>query len=321
MHRQPGAAVLLNTGISHRIGADVYRVLRDILSSGDAAIDPILEQILSKEGKCIRPAFMELVAGLNGGTWLTVEKAAAVVEAVHLASLLHDDVLDGASHRRGVATVNARHSDKISVLFGDYIFITALHMARSIGNRDAETVLFSAVTRMVGGEIRDTLENGFCDEETYLDIIGRKTASLFAAAGEISILLTGGSTHASRMGAELGECVGIAFQIVDDALDYTGDHSLMGKPAHIDALTGNITLPLIYAMKDMSVVERARVFDGSLSIDDICDLVVERGGIEYSLERAREYISRGKYIISQFGNTEFIDIFARFFDAVIDRNA
>ncbi len=129
----------------HNIVCDVYNDMRVELLSSDTVLDKILNQIFAKQGKGVRPVFMALVSELVGGSWNSVRKAALVIEAIHLASLLHDDVLDGSELRRGVSTLNARHSDKISVLFGDYIFITALIIAKEIENPEAVSIIHKMV--------------------------------------------------------------------------------------------------------------------------------------------------------------------------------
>ena len=311
----------LDETFTHDIIRDGYSDMRDELLSSDPQLDTILTRIFSQHGKGIRPCFMALVAELVGGSWDSLRRAAMVIEAIHLSSLLHDDVIDGSELRRGVATMNAQHSNKISVLFGDHIFISALKIASELENSEAIRIIHRAVKRMVEGEIRDTLNNEIIDESTYIRIIGDKTASLFAASGELGIILSGVDGIERIWARELGESLGIAFQIIDDTLDYNGNRDKMGKPIFMDVMSKNMTLPLIHSLRGMAIEEVNKILvDRDSSVEKLTELVRMNGGIEYAYQRASDYSEKAREILSRFANTEVQIVFESFFDLLMERH-
>lgn len=285
-------------------------------------MDRVLDRVFAQPGKGARPVFMDMVARRNGGSWDVVRESAVIVEAVHIASLLHDDVVDGSLLRRGAATVNARYSNKVSVLLGDYLFLKAIMLAQNAGHPDIVGVIHRAVQRMIGGEVRDSLDSAPADEDAYLSTIGDKTASLFAAAGEIGIILTGGGPRERSCGRELGEAVGMAFQIIDDVLDWHGDSSRMGKPTFMDFKGGCATLPVIHALRGLDPVEAGRMLIcGEEPEGGLVERVRTRGGIEYARGRAEKYIVEGRDTLGCFGDKSTDEEFERFFAMIIDRDA
>lgn len=311
----------LDETFTHDIIRDVYSDMRDELLSSDPQLDTILTRIFSQHGKGIRPCFMALVAELVGGSWVSLRRAAMVIEAIHLSSLLHDDVVDGSELRRGVATMNAQHSNKISVLFGDHIFISALKIASELDNSEAIRIIHRAVKRMVEGEICDTLNNEIIDESTYIRIIGDKTASLFAASGELGIILSGVDGIERIWARELGESLGIAFQIIDDTLDYNGNRDKMGKPVFMDVMSKNMTLPLIHSLRGKKIEEVNKILvNREGSVEKLAELVRKSGGIEYAYQRAGDYSEKAREILSRFANTEVQIVFESFFDLLMERH-
>jgi len=304
-------------GIVH----DVYDIMRERFLAPDPNIDAVMSRILEKKGKGVRPIFMALVAELVGGSWESVRQAAVVIEAIHLASLLHDDVVDGAELRRGVPSLNSKHSNKVSVLFGDLLLSNALEIMDCLDNGSAVSIIHQLIKRMVRGEIRDTLDGMLITEEQYLEAIEDKTASMFSASGELSVLFSGVEGDARRWARELGETVGMAFQIIDDTLDYNGNKEVMGKSLCMDLLGGHATLPLIYSLRGMSQ-EKRDVFlsDRDGSHEDVCAFVRERGGIDYSYRKAEEYSERAREIVRQFDNSRVIPAFEAFIRMIMNRH-
>jgi len=301
--------------------SDVYDDLRSDYLSSNPAVDIILEDIFSRRGKGARPLFMALAARLAGGEWDSLRKTAAIIEAVHIASLLHDDVVDDSEMRRGAATLNALHSNKISVLFGDYMYMKAMKTAETVGNHEVVPILQNAFGRMVEGEIRDSLHGGPVDEEMYLSIIGDKTASLFAASGELGVLLAGGGDRERSWAREMGESVGTAFQIMDDILDYRGDALVMGKSSMMDLKAGCMTLPLIYSLRDCTTSEITEILcKGRHNVESLSTVVNNNGGMEYSTMQACRYIDRCRNILDRFEKPDLKDDFEQYFAMVLHRH-
>ncbi len=314
---RPDIQGLILQCFSRDIVAEVYDDMRSGFRSSEPVLDRIIGEVLAKQGKGVRPLFMALVAEMAGGNWESLRSAAVVVEAIHLSSLLHDDVVDGSELRRGKETLNARHSDKISVLFGDHIFHSALIFAGRLGHPDAGEVIHTAVKRMIEGEILDSLNERFIDEETYLRIIGNKTASLFAAAGELGVLFSNSNGDHRKWAREMGELVGTAFQIIDDTLDFEGSQDTMGKPAFMDILSGNVTLPLIYSMRNLSSEDRKNVLESS--IEDVAAFVRNQGGIEYAIKRAGNYMDQARQIKDNFKTSPGESSLDSLFDLMMGR--
>jgi len=299
---------------------DVYKDIRLNISSTDPLIDAVLCTIFAQHGKGIRPLFMTLVGELVGGSWDNLRSAAMVIEAIHIASLIHDDMIDGSVLRHGKETLNAKYSDKVSVLFGDYVFLKAINIACSIGNPEVLSILYRVIERMLEGEMREILCDRFIDEETYYAIIRDKTASLFEASGELGIVLSGLDGIKRTWAHELGESVGMAFQIIDDALDFKGTTGVMGKPRFMDIKSGRITLPVIHALKSLSPGEINNIFDEKADIlEKLAPLVKNNGGIEYAYEKAHAYVNRAREILERFENKEVLVIFDGFFDMLMTR--
>lgn len=303
------------------IVSDVYSDLREKFLSSRIDLNEILTKIFSKKGKGIRPVFMYLVSELVGGSWENVRKASMIIEAIHLASLLHDDVLDHADIRRGDATINALYSDKVSILIGDHIFMNAIMMTNELEHPGAVGVIHNTAKRMVEGEISDTLKDDVITEEAYIQIIGDKTASLFAASGELGVILSGADGVEKEWARELGESLGTAFQIIDDTLDYDGNSDAMGKPKFLDVMSSNMTLPLIHSLRDMTAPEvRAFLDENKNSTEKISDFVRQNGGIEYANKRARDYSEKAREILSRFDNKKAQSDFERFVEMLMKRH-
>lgn len=300
---------------------DVYDDLRKDYISSNPIINVILEDIFSRRGKGARPLFMALTASLAGGEWDSLRRTATVVEAVHIASLLHDDVVDDSKMRRGAATLNTLHSNKVSILFGDYMYMKAMKTAETINNDEVIPILRDAFERMVEGEIRDSLNTGPVDEKMYLSIISDKTASLFAASGELGVLLGGGGDRECSWAREMGESVGIAFQIMDDILDYRGDARIMGKSSMMDLKTECMTLPLIYSLRDYTTSEVKDILcKGRHDFESLSTVVNNNGGMEYATMQAFGYIDQCRNILDRFEKPDLKDDFEQYFAMVLNRH-
>ena len=309
-----------STTTSTDISSEIYDDILEELFATGTSISVFLKQIIEAHGKAVRPQFMAIVSSLSGGSWESLRKAAMIIEAIHIASLLHDDVLDGSGLRRGAETINSRYSDKLSILSGDYFFARAIHQAYSFSEPAVMEVILKSVERMIRGEIRDSLMSGIIDEETYVSIVADKTASLFAASGEIAVMLSGARDGERQWGHDIGEYVGTAFQIVDDALDYKGNVGVMGKPELMDAKAGRMTLPLIYSLRDYTTEEIQNLLgNGDMNAQELSEIVSRNGGIEYALERAHSYLDRARQVALKFKNSEAQGELDDFFEVLIER--
>jgi octaprenyl-diphosphate synthase len=311
----------INEEVLPGILSDVYEDLRKEYISGNPTVDVILEDIFSRRGKGARPLLIALTGSLVGGKWSALRKIAGVIEAVHIASLLHDDVVDDSSMRRGAATLNSLYSNKVSVLFGDFMYMKAMKAAETIDNDEVIPILQDTFERMVEGEICDSLNSGLIDEKTYLSIISDKTASLFAVSGEFGVLLCGGGARERAWAHEIGECIGMAFQIMDDILDYRGDANIMGKSGMMDIKTGCMTLPLIYSLRGYDSNEaRDILFKGKNDSATLLPIVSKNGGMEYSFMQAIWYIDRCRELVDRFEKPALKDDFEQFFSMVLNRH-
>lgn len=237
---------------------------------------------------------------------------AAVVEFIHTATLVHDDIIDEAALRRGRTSINFAWGNHLSVLAGDYLYMHAMKMALDEGNLEILKVLSEATIRMIEGEILGLETNGRIDLsiDTYFEIVHRKTAALFGASCRIPAILTGASDQESEALRSFGENLGICFQLVDDLLDFTSTTAILGKPALADLKEGKLTLPLLLALPNTSDAERRLVekvvtqkkLDENESAT-ILRIVEEHGTVEQTREIIREYADRARAALSKFPAT------------------
>lgn len=265
------------------------RYFRDAMRSEVGLLDKITQYVLRLKGKQIRPVIVLLSAKACGGITETSYRGAALVELLHTATLVHDDVVDEAERRRGAFSINALWKNKIAVLFGDFLLSRGLLMSLSYRDYDLLHVMSDAVRRMSEGELLQMEKSRRLDidEETYFKIISDKTASLFAActaSGAISAEANPDVVAAMRT---FGEKVGLAFQIRDDLFDY-GVRDV-GKPLGIDIKERKMTLPLIVALREATEAERKRIMSivrkkkkSRADVTGVTDFVKSKGGLEYS---------------------------------------
>ncbi|MGH8850330.1 MAG: polyprenyl synthetase family protein [Casimicrobiaceae bacterium] len=251
---------LLQTALRDDLQA-VDRVLREALHSDVALIRRIAEHIISGGGKRLRPALLLLVAQACGHRGPQQHTLAAVIEMIHTATLLHDDVVDESALRRGHDTANAVFGNSASVLVGDFLYSRAFQLMVTIDNMRVFQILSDATNVIAEGEVMQLLNSGNpeIDEKTYLDVIQRKTAKLFEAAARLGAVLGDADAPTENALAHYGIHLGTAFQLIDDVLDYTGDHAAIGKNLGDDLAEGKPTLPLIRALAVGSSEEAALI--------------------------------------------------------------
>lgn len=287
----------------------------------------IIRYLLKQKGKKIRPLLVILSSKICGDVSDRTYRGATLVELLHTATLVHDDVVDEAETRRGFPSINAVWKNKAAVLIGDYLLAKGLMTAVDGNDFDFLRVITNTVKRMSEGELLQSsktrkLNN---DEETYYKIISDKTASLLSTCCEVGArAVTDDDIKITAM-RNFGENLGIAFQIRDDILDYIGKKSILGKPLGGDIREKKLTLPLIYALKNSSkeksneVMKILKMKERKMDVDKVIDFVIQNGGIEYSENAAKEYGEKAKKELSIFPDSEIKSSLLELVDFIIER--
>lgn len=275
--------------------------LARIFTSRVALIAAIGEHLISIKGKRVRPCLVLLAAKLGQPDVTEAVKVAAAVEIIHTATLLHDDSIDRSELRRGSPTINRLWNDQVSVIMGDHLFCTAFRLLHEARLFEIASVLSLGSDRVTFGEMFQMDLRGRYDipEETYLDMVRDKTASLFSSACEAGAII-GGLAHVDRVRLKrYGEAIGVAFQIIDDILDFIGDVDLMGKPVGSDLRDGRVTLPLLVALeragRDEAQKVRASMASsvlGAAEWREIVTFIERHRGVDYCRDKASE-LARG----------------------------
>lgn len=285
------------------------RYFRKLMKSKVSLLDIIIQYLNRRRGKRIRSSIVFLVSELCGGVNHRSYIGAAMVELLHTATLIHDDVVDESKERRGIASINARWNNKIAVLIGDYLLAKGLLIA--VENKEFQFLesLSRSVKRMSEGELLQIQKSkdSNIDEETYYQIISSKTASLISTCCEIGAIAATDDNETHNLMREYGELVGISFQIRDDIFDYSSNNSILGKPVGNDLKEKKITLPLIYSLSRVPPTEAKEIIklikDKKIrkkDINKVIDFVNHNSGIEYAEARAREFINNAQKILKQF---------------------
>ena len=282
--------------IAETIAADMdamNEVIRRELHSDVNLVNQIAEYIISAGGKRIRPVLVLLIANAYGYQGRAHYDLAAVVEFIHTATLLHDDVVDESSLRRGRQTANALFGNAASVLVGDFLYSRAFQMMVGVGQMRVMQILADATNVIAEGEVMQLLNMHDPDvaEERYLLVIRSKTAKLFEAAAELGALIGGASDADVAAAGEYGRCLGTAFQLIDDALDYSGHVAEIGKNVGDDLREGKPTLPLIYLMKngtpEQRELVRACIEEGDEQhFNAVLDAITHSGALAYTRQQA-----------------------------------
>lgn len=295
------------------IGDDLKNVehqFRKDLESDVPLIRKVGEYVLSSGGKRVRPALLLLAARLCDYDGEKAVPLASVIEFIHTATLLHDDVVDSATLRRGLASANTLWGNEASVLVGDFLFSKSFSLMVTVGSLDILGILSGATTTIAEGEVLQLLCTGEIDlsEEQYITVVRSKTAILMSAACEAGAVLGSVSEDRQKALSNFGMNLGIAFQLMDDTLDYTATEEEFGKSIGHDLEEGKITLPLIHTLRYCSADERqlisAVIEKDEMSLDDfreVSGLVQRYGGIEYTATLARNYIDACKADLHSFG--------------------
>ncbi len=284
-----------------RVGDEIRRI---VLSDFDD-IEEVNEHLLFMRGKLFRPTLLLLSSRAAGRDHDDALTLAAVVELVHLATLVHDDAVDHSALRRGLPTVNALWTHQVAIIMGDYLYSRGVSELARIGNLEALAVLANAANEMSVGEMRQLTSYDALDftEEDYYRLIAAKTASLMSASCEMGAI-AGAPEHREAL-ARFGHSLGMAFQIADDLLDYTGTEAVTGKPTGHDLRERKVTLPLVEALARADDEEQREIRSFFTRVDPTDDeiarmveIVVERGGLEYASRAAEGYAVRAREALS-----------------------
>lgn len=298
------------------------------LNSRVPLVEKIAQYIIDSGGKRMRPLVTLLTANALNQSGEKVIKLATIIEFLHTATLLHDDVVDTSELRRGKATANANWGNAPSVLVGDFLYSRAFQMMVEIGSVDLMAVLANATNVIAEGEVFQLMnaKNPDISEEQYYQVIENKTAMLFVAAAHGAACLSEDITTERRDAAKTyGLQVGLAFQLVDDILDYTGDASEMGKNIGDDLAEGKPTLPLIYAMKHGSAEQRelirAAIRKGDSSkINEVVEIVTSTGALDYTQRAAEDCMHKAIEAARQLGQNEYTDALIHLAKLSVHRN-
>jgi len=307
---------------------DVFpSTFRGALRSTVGVVELVTRYLVRRKGKQVRPILVFLSADACGDVNERSYRGATLVEILHTATLVHDDVVDEADTRRGFPSINAVWKNKIAVLMGDYLLSRGLLLSLDNGDVDFLAITSRAVKRMSEGELQQIVRSRKLDldEESYLRIIGDKTASLISTCCEIGAVSATSDAGVHRALRDYGEYLGLAFQIRDDLLDYVGRKGITGKPTGLDMSGGKLTLPLIHALGKAGKEERRKILalvrkgGKKLDVRRVVEFVRGYGGLEYAEEKARFFAQRARESLAQLPMTPSRDSLERFAEFVVSR--
>ena len=329
-------AVQMAKGIFDLVREDLALVEQEIAAQNGAAIEPVCEissYLREGGGKRLRPALLLLAAGASGYRGESAIRLGAVVEMIHSATLIHDDVIDGANTRRGRPSANARWGNHMSVLAGDWLYMQSFEMALRERNFAILDILIDLTQNMVEGELLQLTRLGRIDlnEVEATELAYRKTACLFSGCSRLGAVLGKQPKAVEEALAEYGRNAGLAFQLVDDLLDFTASPEKLGKPVLSDLKEGKVTLPLIFALEGdgdghspragRQLVEKVLEERGFLSVrpEQITKLVKETGALTRASNLARDYVSRAKACLEELPESEYRRALLAVPDFILDR--
>jgi len=324
------AAIPTLEGLQEPLESRLVQVKRELAGMVEAdfgAVNEVSDYLLSAQGKMLRPTLVLLCNAVGGSPSPDAVRLAAVVELMHMATLVHDDAVDHSPERRGMPTVNSRWSHQVAVIMGDYLYSRALVEITGMGRIEAVRLLAEASNRMSIGEMRQLAAHdalGASEDDYYL-LCDRKTASLISAACELGAMY-GESANRGRLAA-YGRDLGMTFQITDDLLDYSQTADVTGKPSGLDLREHKVTLPLIAALPRLDAAGRAEVEDvfadphpSKDKIDRVVELVRDAGGLEYARQKARDYADAARENLATLPEEPAVRILDHAVDFVVGRS-
>ena len=312
---------------------DLQRVEVEISAQNGSAIEPVAEithYLLGGGGKRLRPALLLLTAGACGYRGQGAVRLGAVVEMIHTATLIHDDVIDGADKRRGRPSANSRWGNHMSVLAGDWLYMQSFQMALAERNFRILDILIELTQNMVEGELIQLTKLDQLDltEEEALELSSRKTACLMSGCARLGAVLGRRDPAQEEALAEYGRCSGLAFQLIDDLLDFTASAEVLGKPVLSDLKEGKVTLPLIYALAETGAEGRRlvqKVLDErgfeSVRPQQITALVRDSGALSRARMLAHDYAARAKGCLNGWVDSDFGRALLTLPDFILERES
>ena len=308
---------------------EVEREFARHVQSQVAVIPTIGNYVKESGGKRIRPAVLLMAARMAGYTGENAVLYASVIEFIHTATLVHDDIIDESELRRGREAAHTRWGNHLTVLFGDFLYLKSMSLALSQDNLEIIRLLCDVTLRIVEGEIYQLTKNGVVDlsEEEHFDIVRRKTAYLFAGCAKIGGML--GPTTREQQDAlwEYGFNIGMAFQLVDDLLDFTGEEGVLGKPVGGDLREGKMTLPVIHLLArgdgQADALIRKVVRERSATLDEwrqLRGLMAHTRSIDYAFSTASDFVERAKRALRAFSPSPERDALVFLPDYVLSRD-
>jgi len=302
--------------------------IQHLITTKIGFIKEIVNHIIRSGGKRVRPILIILTARLCGYKGEKHIPYAAIIEFIHTATLLHDDVVDNAQTRRGSSTANTVWGNEPSVLVGDFLFSKSFELMAHNGNEEIMRIMSEATTSLAEGEILELLKTCDADtsEEEYFDIIKNKTASLFSAACEVGAIL--GKVNQEKRAAlrDFGYNLGMAFQLTDDVLDYVSYDAVLGKRVGTDLKEGKVTLPLIHALKSSAEKEKTYINtvlnNAKVTAKDfarVSKIINKYDGVEYTVNTTRQFIENAKLNLNSFRPSAYKESLITLADYILSR--
>jgi octaprenyl-diphosphate synthase len=307
---------------------EVEERLYSDLSPADKRLSDLVFHISKIKGKRFRPALLLLAGQCTGGLTPQHIDLAVVVELIHTATLVHDDIIDEADVRRHIETMNSKWGRKISILFGDYLFSRAYTILSALDSQMATIIMSQTINILCEGEMVQLLRcyDAEVTESDYLSIIERKTASLCAASCKLGAISSGANKKQTEVLTNYGSKIGMAFQIIDDCLDVMGKEDKMGKPMNLDTKSGKLTLPFIRLVNKLPSDRRESTLElifrnnGKDSKAAIADLLVEHEAVDYAYETARQLVKKAQDELSIIPESVYKTALLELGDYVVKRD-
>lgn len=327
----PGSTLIL-TELTAPIQSDLDRVEKTIaetLKTENMFIQQMVDYLSHSTGKRVRPALAILSAKYCGEVTEATIALGAALEMIHVATLIHDDIIDNSETRRKQKTLNFKWGNEVSVLMGDYVFAASFYLMAKKLPKNVISTLADTTNIICRGEISETFHrfNASLTEAQYFEVVREKTASLLAASCQTGAMLAGGDEAEVENLYRFGLGIGMAFQVIDDTLDFTGQEAKIGKPVMSDLREGKLTLPILHCMNSCTPAEKQKLTDIILAkvkeesdLDFIRSLIDKHKAIDFSIRRARQFVEEAKGALDELSGSGSKSELLHFADFLIDRD-